>query len=390
MSTPGPREPTIPVPLPAPLTREIRRILLLVGLAGIVLFGALTVAILYVVRVGRFQAEVMASIVEVSDEGQDRQSLGEQAREALFASDFDTLDATVRELRDSQERFANGAWKLTAYYDGVSGTNVPDDFDWERAIERAEAWTNAHPDSIAARLVLAELWIASSWLGRDGKWSGGKWDPSANEEERVQLFARLEKADATLKSAIGLDEYCPHRAATELRLAVSGRWPRAVEQDVYRKAVADEPDYQPYYSLHLYYLEAFWEGEPGEWARAAQEIADQAAGPEHYARAVWYRGGVGRPSLDGVSWPLLKEGFRRLVARHPDSFEIKSAACFFASQYKDVPETRRLLDEVGFRMQTTVWADRKQFAQVHRWATFEDAERTRDPLARWFARLWRF
>jgi hypothetical protein len=376
----------VPVAVPDEYGRQVRRILLAVGATGLLVFGALALAVGTVVRVALFQTRTMDAIVEVSDEGRDRQALEEDVRRRLMAGDFARLDATLRAMRESHEAFANGAWKLTAAYDGLGGLNAPEGFDWEGAIRQAEAWTKASPRTIAPRLVLAELWMASAWSQQAGRWDDGKWDPSRDDAERQRFFERLSKADATLKGAIGIDEYCPHRAATELRLAVSGRWPRAVERDVYSKAVQDEPDYQPYYSLHLYYLEPFWEGAPGEWERDALAIAEAPGGHERYARTVWYRAGRGQARLDGVSWPVLRDGFARLVASHPDSFELESAFCFFASRYRDQPETSRLLRGIGMRMQTTVWADRKQFAQVHTWARFEGG---RDPVARWFARLWR-
>jgi hypothetical protein len=366
--------------------RQVRRILLGVGLAGLVVLGAFALAVVTLARVARFQKRTMDAIVEVADEGRDRQALEEEVRGRLMAGDFAALDGSLKAMRESRATFANGAWKLTAAYDGLGGLNAPEGFDWDAAIRQAEAWASASPRAIAPRLVLAELWMASAWAAQDGRWDNGKWDPSPDDAARKRFNERLVRADATLKGAIGIDEYCPHRAATELRLAVSGRWPRTVERDVYVKAIADEPDYQPYYSLHLYYVEPFWEGEAGEWERDAGAIAKAPGGASRYARTVWYRGGRGRAKLEGVSWPLLRDGFARLVATHPDSLELKSAACFYAARYHDLPETQRLLGEIGLRMQTTVWADRKQFAQVHSWARFEGG---RDPFARWFARLWR-
>jgi hypothetical protein len=90
--------------------------------------------------------------------------------------------------------------------------------------------------------------------------------------------------------------------------------------------------------------------------------------------------------LGPVSWPLLRQGFQEMGKRYPDSFEVKSAFCFFAVRFKDLPETQRLLREIGPRMQTSVWRDRNQFAEAHRWANFDNGEEGPAAL-RWLMRL---
>ncbi len=376
------------VEVPDRFAREVKRLLLLVALGGLAIVTAVAVAGFYLYRVHRFQTNVLASIEEVGGEGLDRSRFTEEVRAQLFAGDFDALEAQARALRASRETYPNGVWKLTHFYDALGAVDNPEGFAWEAAIAQAEAWTEAHPSSIAPRIVLAELWIAYAWHANVASTDTDP-SPSPTDEEESLFEQRLGRADAVFAAAEEVREYCPHLAAAQLRLAVSARWPRESEVRVFDEAVARLADYQPYYGLHLYYLEDFVEGVPGEWARESALMATRPGGPERYAQTVWFRGQRGEPRLDGVSWSLLKDGFRRLVASHPDSFELKSAFCFFATQFRDVGETRRLLDEIGFRMQTTVWRDRQQFAQAHRWATFEDSERTRDPLARWFARLWR-
>jgi hypothetical protein len=371
-------------PIPDKIAREVRRILILVALVGLVLAGAVTVALSYLYRLHRFQVRVMDSIEEVSAEPDERAAFEVAVRERLFAGAFDELDRMARELRASRETYSNGVWKLTKLYDGLGsrGRTGPE-LDLEAAIEQANAWTRKRPDSITARLVLAELWMSHAWAAR-----AGKWDHDLTDEERALVAERLQNAQDTLHEADEVEEECPHQTATELRLAVAGRWPKEEESRVYEWAIREEPDYQPLHDLHLYYLEPTWMGGYGDWARAAGAIAAQPGGPERYARAVWWQRRVrGNARFDDVSWPLLKRGFQGLVARHPDSFEVKSAFCYFAAEFKDLPETRRLLDEIGYRMQTSVWRDRKRFASAHRWAEFEDSERSGDPIARFLVRL---
>lgn len=372
-----------PPPVPDKIAREVRRILILVAVAGTVIAGALAFAGSYVYRLHRFQVRVLDSIEEVSAEADERAAFEKTVQERLFAGDFDALDRLAGELRASRETLPNGVWKLSKLYDGLGGRGrTRQDLDLESAIQQATAWTRKRPESITARLVLAELWMSHAWAAR-----AGKWEHDFTDEERALVAERLKQAQVTLEEAYEVEEECPHQVATDLRLAVAGRWPKEGELRVYEWAIRQEPDYQLTYNLHLYYLEPSWMGEHGDWARAAGAIAAQPGGPERYARAIWVNRSRGDSGLADVSWPLLKKGFQGLVARHPDSLEVKSAFCYFAVRFKDLAETRRLLDEIGFRMPTSVWRDRETFAQAHRWATFEDSERSGDPIARLFLRL---
>src|SRR5262245_45464321 len=153
---------TSPVAVPDEYGRQVRRILLGVGLAGLVVLAAFALAVVTLARVGRFQKRTMDAIVEVADEGKDRQALEAVVQGQLMGGDFAGLDASLKAMRESRATFANGAWKLTAAYDGLGGLNAAEGFDWDGAIRQAEAWAAASPRTIAPRLVLAELWMASA------------------------------------------------------------------------------------------------------------------------------------------------------------------------------------------------------------------------------------
>jgi hypothetical protein len=177
-----------------------------------------------------------------------------------------------------------------------------------------------------------------------------------------------------------MEEWCPHESASWLRLIASQRWDVEEEQEFYDEAVAEERDYLPYHNLHLFYVDTSWEGQEGDWQRAADAIANGPDGSARYARAIWYRCGRGfRCDTARLSWPMLQRGFEELMASQPDSIEVKSAYCSFAVQFKDLEQARRLLGQIGYRMETTVWTGRRDFVKAHRWATFEQGQ--------WWSRL---
>jgi hypothetical protein len=196
---------------------------------------------------------------------------------------------------------------------------------------------------------------------------------------------RIGEASQVLTGAQGLEERCPRRVATLLRLALAGVVSKEDEAKAFADSIRDEPDYQPAYSSHLRFLQPRWHGAPGDWDRAAMEIASMPGGKERLARAVWFLDDVNAFDTGVVAWPVVRQGFLDMRARHPESLEIKSAFCMFASYYGDRDETKRMLDEIGNRMDTNVWKSREQFVRAYHWATFEQGELAGgDPLARFF------
>ena len=368
----------MPVEVPtARFTRQVRAILIVVGLFGLLIAAGLTIGGAYLYRAHSFRRHTLASIVEVSAEPDERARFAQDVQRRLLAGDFDGLDRLARDLRASRETFSTGRLKLTAFYDVLGGRGpTGEQIDLAEATEQAEAWVKERPESVAAHLVLAELWAARAWRA--------KWDPSPSAPEDENLESCVAKAWGALVDAHSLPEQCPHVAAAEMRIGLMERWPAEKEAAAFRAAVEAEPEYQPYYGLHLLYAEEHYGGKPGDWEKVAEDIAARPQGAARVARAVWQSSARGHSARSNGGWPIVRAGFQDLLARYPDSFEVKSAYCYFAADFKDLAETRRLLGEIGYRMQTNIWRDRQQFLQVHRWATFDPAERERIPM-RWLS-----
>jgi hypothetical protein len=360
----------------------VKRILVILLIGSIVGIGAASLAGLMFWRQYRHKERFLESIQEVNTEQAERNQVWEEAHRRLSAGDFDALEATARELRTTRAVFANGTWKLRVFYEGLGGpVEGWTESEWRQAFDQTKEWVHERPTSIAARLALANLWIDYGWVAR-----GSGWSEDVSPEQHAIFEQRIEQATQVMKDAHGVEERCPHRAPTLLRLALVGSVARDDELKVFEQAVRDDPDYQPAYTAHLRYMQPRWHGAPGDWERAAAAILKLPGGKEKYARAIWHLHAVNSWDRQLVSWPHLKQGFTEMRARYPDSSEIKSATCLFASYYRDEDEARAMLAALGGRMDTSVWHDRNQFAQVYLWATFEQSQMAGgDPLARFFA-----
>lgn len=372
----------IPNRRPNVASRSNKRIFVMLAIVAILVVGAVADMGLTYWRQQRHKARFLESIQEVNPEQAEREQFKEEARRRLFAGDLDGLDATARELRTSRAAFANGTWKLTVFHQGLAGpTDEWSEDEWLRAIDRARAWVRERPASIAARLVLTDLWIGYGWSAR-----GTGWSKDVSPDHYALFQQRIDEATQVMKDAQGVKERCPRRTATLLRLALVDGTEKDDELTTFEQAIREEPDYQPIYSAHLRYLQARWHGAPGDWERAATTIVKLPRGKEKYARAVWYLHEMNSWEPNLVSWPYLKQGFADMRARHPDSSEIKSATCMFASYKRDKDAAKAMFGALGNRMDTSVWGNRDQFAQAYLWASFEDGEVAGgDPLARFFA-----
>jgi hypothetical protein len=361
--------------------RLVKRLLIMLAIGGTlaaVLVG-LVGATFY--RQYRHKAAFLEKVEEVRDEEVQRDDLMDDARQRLLAGDFTALDTLVRSLRASREAFPNGQRKLHVVYRGLSAApDGADDADWTRQIERSEEWAKARPDSIAARIVNAEIWLNYAFEGR-----GAGWAHELTQEQRAVYDERLDRVVARWAGAREVTEACPRRGVVDVRLGMSGRVSREQVEAAYARGVSEDPGDQALHSQYLRYLQPRWQGGPGELEKALIAVARAPGGPERVARALWWFEESDSLELGMAPWPVVKKGFMEMQTRYPDSLEVKSAACRFASYYEDREETQRLFAEIGHRMSPRVWRDAGRFAHAYHWAYFEETEAAGgDPLARVF------
>lgn len=363
-------------------SRMVKRILIMLALGGLLIVAGMSVVGAMHYRQYRHKERFRAAIEEVNGEAAERDRFKEAVRGRLLAGDFDGLDALARDLRASRETFPNGSWKLSVFYQGLAGPAESwTDHEWTEALEQAKRWRSERPESVAARLVSADLWMSYAWVAR-----GDGWSQEVSPEQWAIFQERNNEATAVMSGAHGVTERCPRRATTMLRIALTGGVSKDDEAGIYEQAIRDDPDYQPTYTNHLRYLQPRWQGAPGELEREVARIVRMPGGPERIARALWFFNDSNSFDTSIAPWPVVKQGFADMRARHPESFEVKSASCLFASYYKDRGETKRLLAEIGNRMEPAVWRDRERFVWAYHWATWEEGEQAGgDPLARFFS-----
>jgi hypothetical protein len=229
---------------------------------------------------------------------------------ALLESQFEALDAAATSFRTLKRQSANGEWTLSVIYEELSYylRDVPE-ADWVTRLERLQAWVAAKPESITARIALAECLIGYAFHGR-----GGNYAPEVTAQQWGTFDERMNKAEKILHDARSLKQKCPEWWAAYQRLAL-GNMNRSDYDRLFDAAIADEPSYNTFYFRKAWYLLPWWNGEEGDWEQFAKVSADNLGGKEGdilYARIVWF---IDRRAPNKVvdnnpriSWDRVKRG----------------------------------------------------------------------------------
>jgi hypothetical protein len=280
----------------------------------------------------------------------------------------------VKKLRDSKERFAGGAWKFFSAYCAISLDESASDTEWNEHFATLEAWTNARPESITARVALANAFNSYAWKARGDDWA------SEVKEEGWQLFAeRLGKAMRVLNEARSLKEQCPYMWSVLLQTELGTQTDRRIFDATFKQAVAAWPDYPPFYQHRAWYLLPRWNGEEGEWEADLAKSADQLggeAGDILYARVVWCMHQSKMFSNvfkeNQLSWPRADRGFEAMEKQFPASLPALSEHAYLAALAEDGATTKKCFALIRGRIELSIWHTRQKFLQCTDWSLVQE------------------
>jgi len=236
----------------------------------------------------------------------------------LNAGEFDRLDCLANSARSSKERFPGGMWKLHAIYSGLAQPlrHATED-DWHTHMDLLQRWLSSKPESITARVALAEAYVN---YGEDARGSG--FADTVSESGWKLLAERTAKAKEILDASTQLTKDPEWYVAMQL-LVVHQSWELSAREALLEEAVKFEPGYYYYYRYHASSIQPKWGGEEGDVARFLQKTADRIGGDA--GDIVYFRvagtlvcGCQDEQKLN-LSWPRILKGFdaveKRMVRR---------------------------------------------------------------------------
>jgi hypothetical protein len=307
-------------------------------------------------------------VVVETTEHKEHLSIEAEASARLAAKDFAALEDLADKYRISKECYPTGVWKLMSVYAGMQpGKNRPP-AEWTTDLGNLREWVQAKPDSITARVALANALVSYGWEAR------GDGTASTVTHTGWKLFHdRLTEAVQVLKQSQTLDKKCPYFSDVLLTAAMGLGVDKAQYRILLQKAIAGEPGYAGYYLDMAYYLLPRWYGNRQDVAAFLQGAADKlspAQGDLLYARVIWYLerivGNVFNEE-EGLSWERADRGFQMIESQFPDSLFVQNGRAYNAVMgCERTLAPRRLVDSLHGKIDATAWTSKENFIRVTR------------------------
>ena len=302
---------------------------------------------------------------------------GAHIRAFLDQEKFDEIERLADAVRSDKSRFAGGAWKLHKLYLGLrepaNSRKAADDV-WERQISHLKKWSLTKPDSITARVALADAYVAYAWHER------GNGFASKVKEESWKPFAdRLAMAERVLNDARKLKAKCPHWYLVMQIVAKGQGWDLQRYNQIFEEGAVLEAGYHYLYGEKAQYLLPRWHGEEGDWERFAEETSRRLGGKLGSIMyfviatdlACYYKDREFFTATK-ISWPRVKQGFADLDQTYGMSLGHLNEFCRIAGQSGEKAYTRALLQRIGDNWDPEAWDNKEYFEHYKAWAASGD------------------
>jgi hypothetical protein len=160
-------------------------------------------------------------------------------RQLLEQEKFKELNCIADSERSSKERLPGGMWRIHEFYWAINNLQGhPSQEGWKDHLKLVQSWVAATPNSITARVVLAQAYIDYAWDAR-----GGETGDTVTNSGWKLFGQRLEQAKATLDEASALPSKCPEWYYAMLRVALGQGWDRTKVEELVERVIASEPGY---------------------------------------------------------------------------------------------------------------------------------------------------
>jgi hypothetical protein len=288
----------------------------------------------------------------------------------LFANkEFVKLDCIADTARTSKAHFAGGRWKLNVFYWAIA---EPDghatEEDWSAHLRILNRWVEAKPQSITARIALANAYTSYAWYAR-----GSDVSNTVTDSGWKLLGQRIAKAKQVLEQASRLKTKCPEWYVVMQTVALAENWDLTRATALLDQAVQFEPDYYYYYRDHANYLKPQWNGADGDAERFAEEAADRVGGVKgdilyfQIATELICRCS-GETTLKLMSWPRIQRGVAELEKENGPSATNLNLLTYMAIKENDSVVAHKLFSRIEDNWDQETWRTRSYFDRSKGWA----------------------
>ncbi len=297
---------------------------------------------------------------------------------AIFLSEnFAELEKIAQTNRDNPTFLPGGVWKSHEFYVAIESPasyHPITDADYESYIEKAKRWQAAFPESSAARISLARLYLSFANFGR-----GTAYADSVSEQQWHAFNERTAAAQQILLDAAQLKEHDPAWFDAMLYLALDAGWSNQDARELFESAIAIQPTNYHLYRSYAHYLLPQWYGSFGDIQKLAEEAA--AKNPEPLGSMLYFQvmGEVAcycqtmTEQLAPADWKKLKIGYAKLTETYGPSNYNANLYGAMSAVFCDKDAGREAFRLIAFR-DTGVWTDDKSFSSIRDWTNSPDSQ----------------
>jgi hypothetical protein len=300
----------------------------------------------------------------------DPEKYQEGVRLMLEQERFRVLDDVAAGERVNKTRFAGGEWKLWMFYNAIAspkgkGQNVP---DWNAYRDRLSRWVGQQPESVTARVAMAQAELLYGWELR------GPGELGTIPQDRFDRFmVQVRQAETILNGASELQVKCPEWYDVMLQVGRAKGWELQDLNTLLERAAAFEPGYFYVYLQQALTLTPKWRGREGDAEKFAEEQGNRVGGKAgdilywQIAQSV-----MGNPELQKMPqhfvWSRALIGYQALVEQYGRSTVRQNQIAFMAARFGDYMTADDLLLQIGDRWDQGTWGTQEYFEKVRTWA----------------------
>lgn len=282
----------------------------------------------------------------------------------LVEKKFDELERIANESQQQNKSISDGQPQLAALFGGVAGCltngcqNWLSETQWQDRYRLILAWKEKYPKSIPAEVAHASFFIEHGWAIR-----GQGYADSVKEDAWLPFRESMERARKILELSSPAAKNSPGWHSAMLSVGLAQGWPVEQFDKVYRAGIEKHPLYLPLYFNASAYFAPRWHGSPTElrqFVEGAVHATRAQLGETLYARlnwSLWTREMFANSQTD---WGRMKNGFERIIADFPDTWNINNYAKF-ACLAGDMTTLLKLAKKIGDQPLESAWWGSKQY-----------------------------
>jgi hypothetical protein len=237
----------------------------------------------------------------------------------------------------------------------------------EQQLQRLDAWLQDRPDSLAARLLLADNWIKYAWVAR-----GTSYAAQVTPAQWELVRQRLDRAQSHLATIDPKSDAHAYEVLT--KLAQFSFKPRIGIDALYNTAIERFPTYFPLYAQHAELMQQKWFGRPGEPAAYINSFQAAPGGEDGkiaYSYAA-YRLMQEFATSDffsqtGLTWPQIRAAYAARDKRYGLRDQDWNALARIAIWVPDKDAARDALAHIDGRWDQAVWRTKEYFDRAAAW-----------------------